>query len=152
MDPLVVAFVALAVAALALAARAPRRPRRMLSERTRRTLVVHRYGAPSVRGLLVAEHDDGLVLRRGEVLLEPDHRGDQQPEPVQLAGELLVRWDVIEDVQDLSATAPEVRGAGWRRPVARPAPGSRPTGLPSAPIAAAFARAPTDPRPRRAAG
>jgi hypothetical protein len=118
------------------------RPRGMLSERVRRTLIVHRVGLPSIRGVLVDEQPEGLVLRRAEYLVEPEHRGEDAPEPVQLDGDTLVRWEIVDCVQDLSATAAH---APRRR--AQPVMPARAL----TPVADRFASAPADPRPRRAA-
>lgn len=108
----------------------------MLERRLRETLIVHRYNAPSIRGILLAEHDDkGLELRHAEVLVEPSRPGDERPAPVPLAGDVFVRWSVIDSVQVLPAIA------------ATPA---RPAAVEAA-LPEAFALAPADPRPLRSA-
>lgn len=88
------------------------RRRRVLDAKLRRTLLVHLTGWDrTVRGVLI-EADDGedgvLVLRRAT--LYPD-----QGQPVKLDGDAVIPWAMVVLVQDVSATASEVR-----RPVLRP--------------------------------
>jgi hypothetical protein len=117
-----------------------RRPR-ALERRLRKTVLVHRVGLPSIRGVLVEDAPDGLVLRRAQYLLEPEHRGEPAPEPVALDGDTIVPWELIDCVQDLQLTAAHA-------PRRRPAAVGAPTG---GAIAASFQAAPSDPRARRAA-
>lgn len=118
-----------------------RRPR-ALERRLRHTLLVHRIGLPSVRGVLVEETPDGLVLRRAEYLLEPEHRGEPAPDPVPLDGDTVVRWETVDCVQDLQLTLAHAPR--------RAAPAKTAGGEVRA-IAGSFAAAPADPRARRAA-
>jgi hypothetical protein len=87
-----------------------RRPR-ALERRLRKTVLVHRVGLPSIRGVLVEDAPDGLVLRRAQYLLEPEHRGEPAPEPVALDGDTIVPWELIDCVQDLQLTAAHVLAA-----------------------------------------
>jgi hypothetical protein len=142
---LLTVFVAICAALIAMQAalsvRDRLRPHGMLRERMRRTLIVHRVGLPSIRGVLVDEQPEGLVLRRAEYLVEPEHRGEDTPDPVPLDGDTLVRWESVDCVQDVSATA--AHAPRRARPV-RPARNLTP-------VQDRFAAAPADPRPRRAA-
>jgi hypothetical protein len=138
---LVAICAALIALQLVLSVRDRLRPRGMLAERVRRTLIVHRVGLPSIRGVLVEEQPEGLVLRRAEYLVEAEHRGEDAPDPVKLDGDTLVRWELVDCIQDISATA-----AHAPRRVRPAAPARNLT-----PVGDRFAAAPTDPRPRRAA-
>lgn len=102
----------------------------MLDTRLRRTLLVHQAGRPSIRGVLVDDCDDGLALRRA-VLLREDGQGE-----LPLDGDVLIPWSADLLVQDVSATAGEVRRDRRLRAV-EPRPG------PANP----WLSAPADPRP-----
>jgi hypothetical protein len=56
---LVAICAALIALQLVLSVRDRLRPRGMLAERVRRTLIVHRVGLPSIRGVLVEEQPEG---------------------------------------------------------------------------------------------
>lgn len=106
---------------------------RAASALMRRTVIVERFGASSVRGLLVAEYEDGIALRHA-VSLEEQSRG--APIEVPLDGDFVVYRGIVAGMQDMSATLAYAQS----RPVA--VPSARPS-----PIAARFAEAPQDPRP-----
>ncbi len=113
-----------------------RRPRRLLAAKRHRSVLVHRIGQPSIRGHLIEILDDGVVLRRAQLLLEPEHRGEATPPPISLDGETAVPWFIIECVQVLDP-------APLRAPASPPPPRKE--------LAESFARAPADPRPGKAA-
>lgn len=116
-----------------------RGPARMLASRTRRTLLVHRtQGRPTIRGMLREEAPDGLVLAHAWLLLEPERRGDPTPDPVPLAGDVLIPWGTVDVVQDPRLAEQSAHtGPGWVKPVAAPSQRS------------AWDAAPPDPRPLR---
>jgi hypothetical protein len=113
--------------------------RRMLTSRTRRTVLVHRTGGrPTLRGMVREEAADGLVLAHASLLMEPARAGDPTPEPVALAGDVLIRWGTVDMVQDPRDSEHSTR-PGRQAPLPHQASSVR----------SAWDAAPADPRPLR---
>lgn len=77
---------------------------RLLETRMRRSVIVHRPGQDSIRGVLIGEYEDGLALRHAQLLPDPDKPGESSPPPVDLVGDILIPSTPGWFVQDVSAT------------------------------------------------
>lgn len=102
-------IVALAIAACAgailFAVAWSTRGHKVFQSRLRRQVLIHRHNQPSIRGVLVEQYPDGVVLRHAEYLAEPSRPGEVPPAPLPLEGSVLVPHSTIDFAQELDHRA-----------------------------------------------
>ncbi len=111
------ALMAVLVVGAFLVAGRPRKPASTFAHALRRTVVLHRRGQPSLRGVLIAEYADGVALAHAEYLQEPSQPGEVAPPAIPLDGEVLVLFDTLDFAQEL---APRTGDSAATRPEQTP--------------------------------